>query len=130
MEYLQAHIFIFLLIIYPGQMFAQSDSTTLKERQKKNNDNRAHFIFSDGFFYQRQLLGEIGLIYGYSSQNGLSAPGGIAGVKIATEFNFDEENFLIAPKLCAEIAILIFGARINFIDYTNVTYHLCMLPND
>lgn len=124
MRHLTIYIFGLLLTISSGQVFGQSDTTKSKQILKEINDeDRAHFIFSSGLSYQRQLLGEVGLIYGYSASDGPCNSGGLVGLKLASEFNFNKDNFFIAPKLGVEMDFLIFGARINFIDYTNFTYH-------
>ena len=45
------------------------------------------------------------------------------GAKLGTEFNFDNKNFYMAPKISFEFDFLLFGLRLNMIDYTNATYH-------
>jgi hypothetical protein len=98
--------------------FCQKDS--IKSRVFENY----HLYPSIGISYQKQLVGEVGVLYGYRRpSDGCKLCGPLYGIKLASEFNFDSNNFYIAPKLAFELDLLIINARINFIDYSNVTYH-------
>lgn len=112
------NILLFTMVCLSAQLFAQKDTT-----QKVVPEDRSHFIFSAGLSYQKQLVGEVGVIYGFSARGGSCNPGGLGGIKIATEFNFNNKDFFIGPKICAELDVLIFGARLSLIDYTDFTYH-------
>jgi len=116
MKLLTCYILTSLLTIYCGQAFGQSDVTRIDE-------DKAHFIISAGISYQKELVGELGFIYGYSAPPGPCTSGNLRGLKFATEFNFNSDNFFIAPKVGVEFDYLILGARLNIIDYTDFTYH-------
>lgn len=118
MQHFILRSFTFLMTISCGQLFGQTDST-----KQLRDEDRAHFILSGGLSYQRQFAGEVGLIYGYTATNGPCNPGGLGGLKFATEFNFNSNTFFIAPKIGAEFDFAFFGARLNIIDYTDFTYH-------
>jgi hypothetical protein len=99
--------------------YGQNDTLRLAEMRSEAGP---HLYFSVGMSYQKQWVGEVGLMYG-SLQRSMCNPSGMMGVKLATEFNFDRENRFIAPKLSVEADILLVGLRLNIIDYTNFNYH-------
>ena len=118
---MQGHLFVsFIITCLHAHSFAQRDSIP---KQAAADKDKGHFIFSAGLSWQQQLVGELGVIYGFSARGGSCNPGGLGGIKIASEFNFNSKNFFIGPKLCAELDFLIFGTRLNLIDYTDFTYH-------
>jgi hypothetical protein len=112
---------LYSLGLFISNVFSQSDTT--KQTISKVHEDKAHFILSAGISYQKQAVGEIGVIYGYSSLSDVCNPGGVVGIKLASEFNFNRNKFFIAPKLGAELNYFIFGLRLNVIDYTDFMYH-------
>jgi hypothetical protein len=68
-------------------------------------------------------VGEIGVLVSKSISSGKRQPGILFGYKLASEFNFDNKNFYLAPKLAFEADIYLMAVRLNIIDYTNATYH-------
>lgn len=105
-----------ILLCFTSTTLAQSDSTS------DYDEDDTHFIFSTGLSNQKQLWGEVGIIYGKTLRSSCDRAG-LAGVKLGTEFNFTPSKFMIAPKIGFEFDIAIFGARMNIIDYTDFTYH-------
>jgi hypothetical protein len=112
-------VLLFLLIFTYVIVFAEADSTQVK----CDNSDKASLIFSAGISYQREFLGEVGLIYGLADGGGPCFGPSLAGVKIASEFNFDPENFYIAPKICGVLSTFPIGIRLSVIDYTDLKYH-------
>ncbi len=80
------------------------------------------FGFSGGVSYEKQFLGESGLLYG-TALYGPCTPIGYAGTKLSTEFNFNSNRFLLGPKLSCEFDFALFGARLSVIDYTDFKLH-------
>lgn len=99
-------------------LFSKTDSTA-----KKNADDDMHIIYSFGCSYQNEFLAEAGLMYGWSAKTGPCNPGGMAGIKLASEFNFSPNNFYIAPKISAQADLIFLALRVNIIDYTDFTHH-------
>jgi hypothetical protein len=82
-----------------------------------------HLYFSFGLSVQKQLVGDVGVIYGKGMTEHSGIVVGMKGIKLASEFNFNRDKFFIAPKISAEIHIVFVGLRFSVIDYTNYTYH-------
>ena len=78
---------------------------------------------SVGISYQKQLVGEVGVIYAYSQPFSHCQTNILYGIKLASEFNFDSNHFYMAPKIGIQTDYLLLSARLNLIDYTNSTYH-------
>lgn len=122
MKHLLGNILIFLMTLSIIQGFGQTDTS---KYEVQNDPNKNHLIFSGGLSYQKQCLGEVGIIYGKTiwTKEGPGIPLIASGLKFATEFNFNSENFIIAPKLGYEFNTPILGTRLSIIDYTNLTHH-------
>ncbi len=105
-----------ILLCLASTILAQSDSAS------DYDPDANHFIFSTGISTQKQLWGEVGIIYG-KTMIGSCDQIGLVGAKLGTEFNFTPSKFMIAPKIGFEYDFSLFGARLNIIDYTNFTYH-------
>jgi hypothetical protein len=114
------YISLILFTFFCPHLYCQTD--TIKNKETINED-KAHFILSGGLSYQKQFVGELGVIYGYSGLGDMCNPSGLIGLKLASEFNFTSNNFFIAPKIGGQIDFYILGARLNIIDYTNFNYH-------
>jgi hypothetical protein len=114
------HKLIAILLCLTSTILAQSDSTS------DYDPDANHFIFSTGLSNQKQLWGEVGIIYGRTLR-GSCDRAGLAGVKLGSEFNFTPSKFMIAPKMSFEFDISLLGARLNIIDYTDFTYHTLSL---
>jgi hypothetical protein len=112
------------LCLYCLSVHAQTDSS----KHDKDDETEKCLIFSSGFSFQKQFMGEVGVIYGYVI-NGSCSPGGLMGWKLASEFNFSGKNFIIGPKIRAELDFALFGTRLSIVDYTDFTYHdIKLLP--
>jgi hypothetical protein len=109
---------IFLLLYL--SIFGQKDSTIFK---KERYEFEPHLYFSIGLSLQKQLVGDVGIIYGKGITEHSGFVLGMMGIKLASEFNFNRDNFFIAPKISAEIHVFLVGLRFSVIDYTNYTYH-------
>jgi hypothetical protein len=109
---------IFLLLCL--SIFGQKDSTIFK---KERYEYEPHFYFSFGLSVQKQLVGDVGVIYGKGLTEHSGSVLGMKGLKLASEFNFSRDNFFIAPKISAEFHVVFLGLRFNVIDYTNFVYH-------
>ena len=111
------NIVIFFLLLSFTKGFSQKDSI------RKNTLDNFHFFPSIGASYQKEVVGEVGFFYGKYISGGMCNPGVLYGYKLATEFNFDNKNFYMAPKISMEFDVLILSIRLNVIDYTNATFH-------
>jgi hypothetical protein len=106
-----------ILLFFTLYAYGQKDTTKHKEEPSLTD---LHYSFSAGLSYQKQVVGEVGVIYGKAF--GRHAPMYV-GYKAATEFNFKQDNFFIAPKLSLELDMMFVGFRLNVMDYTNFVYH-------
>jgi hypothetical protein len=116
MKYHILYFLCFVVLIAYGQTDTSTHKTPLTELDK-------HLYLSTGISYQKQWVGEIGLLYGKEWHERRGYTIGMGGIKLASEFNFSREQFFIAPKLSYELDMLILGLRLNIVDYTNFTYH-------
>ena len=111
------NIVIFFLLLSIAKGFSQKDSIT------KNILKNITVYPSIGVSYQKQIVGEIGVLVAKSISSGKRQPGLLFGYKLASEFNFDDKDFYLGPKLAFEADVYLISARLNIIDYTNTTYH-------
>jgi hypothetical protein len=71
------------------------------------------FFPSIGVSYQKQLVGEVGVLLAKCESGGMCNPSIIYGYKLATEFNFDQHNFYMAPKLSLEADLFFSWSKIK-----------------
>ncbi len=114
---MKKYFFILIFLFHFIIGFCQKDST------KKCILKNITFYPSIGVSYQKQIVGEIGVLACKAISTGQRTPGIIFGYKLASEFNFEDKNFYLGPKLAFEADVYLISARINIIDYTNATYH-------
>jgi hypothetical protein len=116
MKYPILYGLLFNAIMAFGQKDTANHKTALTEYDK-------HLYLAVGIVKQKQLMGEVGLLYGkwFHEHSGVTI--GMSGMKVSTEFNFQSKNFTIAPKVGYEFAILYVGGKLSLMDYTNFTYH-------
>jgi hypothetical protein len=126
MKYLKIYFLGLLLTTVLGNAFSQlSDDDSFVD----------NLYVSGGVTFNKQKFGEIGIGYGFISPWGACdcGPQNLnLGLKLASEFGkiyvkefgkMDAQKFILAPKISAEVHVRFVGARINFIDYTDFTYH-------
>jgi len=65
------------------------------------------------------MMGEIGLNYGRFSNTGSCNPGYSQGIKIASEFSYYHNAFLVGPKIGYEISFITIGLKLSVVNYTN-----------
>jgi hypothetical protein len=113
-------VFFILLIAVPASVFCQiEDHPTNPDGTKNSWLNGGQIIFSGSLSYQKQLMGEIGLMDMNASGGGPCNPPIAVGPKFSSEFNFISRQFFIGPKISYEADFILFGARLNIIDYTD-----------
>jgi hypothetical protein len=100
--------------------FGQKDSSII---EKERYEYEPHLYFSIGLSLQKQLVGDVGITYGKGITEHSGFVLGMMGIKLASEFNFNRDKFFIAPKISAEIHVVLVGLRLSVIDYTNYVYH-------
>jgi hypothetical protein len=110
---------IFCLLFNAIMAFGQKDTSNHKTLTKYDK----HLYLTVGISKQKQIMGEVGLLYGNWLHEHSGITIGMSGMKVSTEFNFKAENFTIAPKVGYEMAILYVGGKLSIMDYTNFTYH-------
>jgi hypothetical protein len=107
-------------LIYTQVVFSQVDSSA--SINKNIWASEKHYFFSGGIVYDGHTYGDIGIVYGITNTTRMIEPS-LAGYRFGSEFMFDNEKFIMGPKVSAELDVLIIGGRINIIDYTDFTYH-------
>lgn len=115
---------ILFLTLLPIAGFSQ-DSAKISSSDDGNSKN---FVFSGGISFQKELMGEVGVMYS-NMEIGPCAPEIVAGPKISSEFNFRSSQFIIGPKISYEFDIVALGTRVSLIDYTNFKKSdMCFTP--
>ena len=101
-----------------------NDGVCQRDSSYQNTHSQYHLIYSGGISYQKQLVGEAGLMYGYSENGGpCNPPIGPLGIKFSYEFNFESHHCFVAPKISYQCDLALIGIRISLIDYTNHIYN-------
>jgi hypothetical protein len=110
---------VYFLGVFLVSLFGKASSQTF------DDDFIDNLYISGGVTFNKQKFGELGVGYGFIDSWGSCGPQNLfLGLKLASEFGKTaEKKTIIAPKISAEINLRIIGARINFIDYTDFTYH-------
>lgn len=70
-----------------------------------------------GVFGNKSYIGDIGVISGVAVENMTTA-----GFRMGSEFSLNE-NFFIAPKVGAELNLVLISAKMSFINYTDFKYY-------
>ncbi|MFN8437811.1 MAG: hypothetical protein U0V72_09235 [Cytophagales bacterium] len=122
MKHLTVNALVLLMTISFTHVFGQIDTS---KHEIQNAPNGNYLIFSGGLSFQKQFFGELGIIYGKTiwTKEGPGIPILASGLKLATEFNFNSKNFILAPKVCFEFNTPLLGTRLSIIDFTNFTNH-------
>jgi len=122
-------LIILSLVLLPTLGFSQD--STKSSIHDSDNSNGHGFAFSGGVSFQKQFMGEVGLMYYSVAAEGSCSPSIIVGPKVASEFNFRFNNnrFIAGPKISYEADITILGIRANLIDYTDFKQgDICFTP--
>jgi hypothetical protein len=88
--------------------------TNIINAQDKSETGQ-YFLFSPGISYQNQFFGEVNVMYAYGLY--ADAPPHTIGPRLGFEFNFDPNNFIIAPKIGYEVSVALALIRLNVIKY-------------
>ncbi len=117
-----------MLLFLPFVGFCQDAQTRSNSYYGQENKKDSKWLMiSGGVSYQKQVFGELGMMYATDvGSRYLDGPRYIAiiiGPKISSEFNFKFNHFIIGPKISYEADIwlgyLLMGTRLNVIDYTD-----------
>ena len=111
------------LILFTILILNSTIGLSQKDSTKKHIFEDYHLYPSIGISYQKQLVGEVGVLYAYSQPFSHCQTNVLYGIKLAAEFNFNSNHFYMAPKIGIQTDYLLLSARLNLIDYTNSTYH-------
>ena len=141
------NIILLLAVLYSVSSFAQADTDTTKHltfkfkakpKLQKAMDvntlkyrdnyyvggvNNGHYLTPVlGLIYQKQLFMELGLMHSNAestASNFVNNLPALIAYKLSTEFNFNFNHFMMAPKLGLEFDPTYFCFRVNIIDFTD-----------
>ncbi|MEX2595358.1 MAG: hypothetical protein WEC59_00400 [Salibacteraceae bacterium] len=97
-------------------MFCQEDVD-------KSLDFSGGLLLTDVGEHLPQLMGDVGVIYGTTKGADGCPTAYYYGPKLSLEFNFNPNNFILAPKVSYEYHLVLIGARISIIDFINFSQH-------
>ena len=91
--------------------------------------NNFQIIVSPGISLQREIFGELNIMFAKEVDGGACDNNGYKGFRIGVESNFEKNNLIVAPKIGWEGSTIPICLRGNIIDYlSNGKSDLRLLP--